>query len=160
MEDAWLQKRRKDTYRISARNPGYALLRGFLSPFLQDLTTYMVNSDVLRGMPAIYALYAGYDDLCHFAGIHSPEALKSLRETDRYFARIENTVKRAPRPYHVVVLSDHGQTLGLTFKARPWIWLEDLVDGLMKGEGDVYVGQKTHETWDKLNGLLIRFCSR
>jgi hypothetical protein len=33
-----------------------------------------VISDVLRGLPAIYALYAGYDDVCHFAGKETPEA--------------------------------------------------------------------------------------
>lgn len=151
---AWQQRRRKDPYRVSARNPAYAFLRGFMGPLMQDLATYMVISDVLRGVPAIYALYAGYDDLSHFAGLHSPEAFEALYETDRYFGRIENALKNAPRPYHVVVLSDHGQTLGLTFKNAHGVTLEELVDALIEGKGDVYEAQKTHETWDKMGALL------
>jgi len=151
---AWGQRRRKDPYRISARNPAYAFFRGFMSPIMQDLATYMVISDLLRGVPAVYALYAGYDDLSHFAGIHSPEAMEALGETDRYFARIEKALQHAPRPYHIVVLSDHGQTLGFTFENAHGVTLEDLVDALIEGKGDVYVAQKTHETWDKLSVLL------
>jgi hypothetical protein len=153
-KDAWLQKRRKDPYRVSARNFAYAFLRGFMGPFLQDLETYMVISDVLRGIPAIYALYAAYDDLSHFAGMTSPESFKCLHEMDRYFDRIEKALEAAPRPYHIVVLSDHGQTLGYTMKNKFNVSLEELVDALIKGEGEVYEAQKTHETWDKLGALL------
>jgi len=152
--EAWQQKRRADPYRVSARNPAYALLRGFMGPLLQDLGTYMVISDVLRGIPAVYALYAGYDDLSHFAGMESPESLRALEETDRYFARIESALEKSPRPYHIIVLSDHGQTLGLTFKNAHGVTLEELVDALIEGKGDVYTAQKTHETWDKMNALL------
>jgi hypothetical protein len=153
-KDAWLQKRRKDPYRVSARNPAYAFLRGFMGPLLQDLETYMVISDVLRGIPAIYALYAAYDDLSHFAGMTSPESFKCLHEMDRYFDRIEKALEAAPRPYHIVVLSDHGQTLGYTMKNKFDVSLEELVDALIKEEGEVYEAQKTHETWDKLGALL------
>jgi uncharacterized membrane protein YvlD (DUF360 family) len=151
---AWQQKRRKDPYRVSARNPAYAFFRGFMGTILQDLTTSMVISDMLRGVPAVYALYAGYDDLCHFAGMHSPDVQEALYETDRYIARIENSMQHAPRPYHIVVLSDHGQTLGLTYENAHGVKLEDLVDALIEGKGDVYVAQKTHETWDKLSIML------
>jgi len=151
---AWRQRQRKDPYRVSARNPAYALLRGFMSPIMQDLATYMVISDVIRGVPAIYALYAGYDDLSHFAGIHTPEAFEALSETDRYFARIERAMQDAPRPYHIIVLSDHGQTLGKTFENTYQVRLEELVEALMEREGEVYAAQKTHETWDKLSLLL------
>src|SRR4029453_7138140 len=57
---AWQQKRRKDKYMVCARTPWYAFFRALLGPLLQDLTTYTVTSDLLRGVPAIYALYAGY----------------------------------------------------------------------------------------------------
>jgi uncharacterized membrane protein YvlD (DUF360 family) len=152
--ERWQQKRRKDKYIISARNTFYAFLRGFMGPIMQDLATYTVIGDVLRGVPAIYALYAGYDDLSHFAGMKSPEAFRALHETDRYFARIERALAEAPRPYHVVVLSDHGQSLGPTFESAYGVKLETLVDALIAGEGDVYAAQGTDETWDKLQALL------
>ncbi len=150
----WQQKRRKDKYIVSARNIFYALLRGFMGPLMQDLATYTVISDVLRGVPAIYALYAGYDDLSHFAGMQSPESFRALHETDRYFARIERALADAPRPYHLVVLSDHGQSLGPTFESAYGVKLEALVDGLMAGTGDVYIAQGTDETWNKLQVVL------
>ena len=152
--ERWQQKRRKDKYIVNARNFLYAFFRAFMGPVMQDLATYTVISDVLRGIPAIYALYAGYDDLSHFAGMNSPEAFKALHETDRYFARIERALAQAPRPYHVVVLSDHGQSLGPTFESAYGVTLENLVDALIAGKGDVYAAQGTDETWDKLQALL------
>ena len=152
--ERWQQKQRKDKYIITARNPLYAFFRGFMGPLMQDLATYAIIGDVLRGVPAIYALYAGYDDLSHFAGMNSPEAFKVLHETDRYFARIERALEYAPRPYHIVVLSDHGQSLGPTFESAYGVNLEILVDALIAGEGDVYAAQGTDETWDKLHVVL------
>jgi hypothetical protein len=147
------QKRRKDKYRIKARNPAYALLRAFMGPVLQDLVTYTVISDILRGMPAVYALYAGYDDLSHFAGMNSPEAFEALHEIDRYFARIEHAVSIAPRPYHIIILADHGQTIGLTFENAHGTSLEKLVKGLINEDG-VFYSDNHNESWDSLNTVL------
>jgi len=110
--ERWQQIRRKDKYIISARNPFYAFFRAFMGPLMQDLATYAIIGDVLRGVPAIYGLYAGYDDLSHFAGMKSPEALKVLHETDRYFARL-------CFPTMARVWDRHSNPLmGLTWK--PW----------------------------------------
>ena len=48
--ERWQQKRRKDKYIISARNPLYAFFRGFMGPLMQDLATYAIIGDVLRGV--------------------------------------------------------------------------------------------------------------
>jgi hypothetical protein len=109
-------------------------------------------SDILRGLPAVYALYAGYDDLSHFAGMTSPEASEALHEIDRYFARVENAIAIAPRPYHIVILSDHGQTIGPTFAAAHGITLENLVKSLVKG--DIFYSDVHNESWDNLNTVL------
>ena len=63
-------------------------------------------------------------------------------------------MSHAPRPYHIVVLSDHGQSLGPTFESAYGVHLEELVDALIVGEGDVYIAQGTDETWDKLHVVL------
>ena len=146
------QRRRKDKYFIKARNFGYALLRAFMGPVLQDLVTYILISDILRGLPAVYALYAGYDDLSHFAGMTAPEASEALHEIDRYFARIEHAVSIAPRPYHIVILSDHGQTIGPTFEAAHGTTLENLVKSLVKS--DIFYSDVHNESWDNLNTVL------
>jgi len=152
--ERWQQKLRKDRYIISARSTLYAFFRAFMGPLMQDLATYMIISDALRGVPAIYGLYAGYDDLGHYAGMTAPEAYRALHETDSYFARIEQALAHAPRPYHVVALSDHGQSLGPTFLSAYGVNLDSLVEALISGEGDVYTAQGTDETWDKLHVIL------
>lgn len=152
--DAWQQKLRKDKYIISARTPFYAFFRAVMGPLMQDLITYVVISDVLRGLPAIYALYAGYDDLGHFAGKDSPEAFQALKEIDHNFSRIARALQYAPRPYHIIVLSDHGQSTGPTFQAAYGESLEQLVRRSLNGHGEVYASLDTHEAWDSINAFL------
>jgi putative membrane protein len=146
------QRQRKDKYQAPARNFAYAFLRGFLGPILHDLVTFTVISDVLRGLPAIYALYSAYDDLAHFAGMNTPEAFEELNETDRYFARIEAVLKSAPRPYHIVLLSDHGQTIGPQFRVAYGCTLEQLVKDLIKT--DIYYSDSHKDNWDAINAVV------
>ena len=148
------QRRRKDKYRVKARGLAYGFLRGFMGPVLQDLVTYTVISDILRGLPAVYALYAGYDDLSHFAGMTSPEAFEALHEVDRYFARLESAIKDAPRPYHIIILADHGQSLGPTFEAAHGKTLEHLVKELIKSDQEVFYSDAHNDSWDNLNAVL------
>ena len=112
-----------------------------MSPVLQDMVTYTLISDILRGLPAVYALYAGYDDLAHFAGMTATETFEALHEVDRYFARVENAIKIAPRPYHIVILADHGQSLGPTFESAYGKTLEQLVKELMKSDSEVFYSE-------------------
>lgn len=154
LRQAWQQRRRKDRYMIKQRNIGYAFFRGFMGPLSQDLVTYTVIGDVLRGVPAVYALYAGYDDVSHFAGMQTQDAFGMLTEIDHYFARIEKALEHAPRPYHIVVLSDHGQSEGPTFLAAHGLELNDLVQSLLKGEGKVFADLDNNEAWDNINAFL------
>ncbi len=152
--EAFQQWRRRDRYTVSARNPFYAFFRAFIGAVLQDLTTLAVMADIRRGVPAVYALYAGYDDIAHFAGMTTPEAFALLRETDHAFARIERATRHARRPYHLVVLSDHGQSEGPTFASAYGISLEKLVQGLIKGDEKVFAAVDTDEAWNNLNLFL------
>lgn len=148
------QKMRRDQYRVSARSPRYAFLRAAIGPFLQDITTYIVIGDLLRGLPAIYTSYSAYDDLAHFAGMRSPEAMQSLEEIDHYFARLENVLKIAPRPYHTIVLSDHGQSSGPTFQAAYHESLDQLVQKSLNHTSQVISPQSINDAWDKVNTFV------
>ena len=118
------------------------------------MAVYTTIADVLRGVPAVYSLFPGYDDLAHFAGIDRPEVFKVLYRTDRYFARIMRVLDKAPRPYHVIVLSDHGQSQGFTFKAKYDLTLEDLVKQLIRRETGIYASLESNEAWDSINAVL------
>jgi hypothetical protein len=60
-----------------------------------------------------------------------PDAFKVLGKLDQLFAQLERASRRAPRPYHLVVLSDHGQSQGATFAQRYGQSLGQLVEQLV-----------------------------
>src|SRR5262249_21267128 len=51
-----------------------------------------------------------------------------LRKLDQRFGLIERARRYAARPYEIVVLSDHGQTQGATFRQRNGYGLDELVE--------------------------------
>ncbi|MGW7790427.1 alkaline phosphatase family protein, partial [Streptomyces tricolor] len=63
----------------------------------------------------------------HHSGPHSRDAEKVLQRLDRSLALLERVAEHAPRPYRIVVLSDHGQSPGETFRSRYGLTLGDLV---------------------------------
>jgi hypothetical protein len=93
----------------------------------RDLQVQALIADLYAGRPVVYTTFLGYDEVAHHSGIERPETLAALRRIDRQLARIEVAAKDAPRPYHLVVLSDHGQTQGATFEDRYDTTLEQLV---------------------------------
>ena len=63
--------------------------------------------------------------------------LRGAAQHDAQLARLEKAVEQAPRPYHLVVLSDHGQTQGRPFRQRYGVELGDLVERALGG-GEVF----------------------
>ncbi len=82
----------------------------------------------MRGRPAVYATFSSYDEVAHHSGLERVDTLEALRKLDQQFGRIERARRFAPRPYKLVVLSDHGQTQGMTFKQRNGYGLDELVE--------------------------------
>ena len=70
------------------------------------------------GRPVVYSTFLAYDEVAHHSGIERHDALAVLRQVDRQLARVQSAVPDAPRPYELVVLSDHGQSQGATFEDR------------------------------------------
>jgi Type I phosphodiesterase / nucleotide pyrophosphatase len=95
---------------------------------VRDLIVYGVLTDMMRGRPAIYATFSSYDEVAHHSGLERADTLEALRKLDQQYGRIDNARRYAPRPYEIVVLSDHGQTQGATFKQRNGYGLDELVD--------------------------------
>jgi hypothetical protein len=86
---------------------------------------------MMRGRPAVYATFSGYDEVAHHSGLLRADTLEALRKLDQQFGRIAEARRYAPRPYEIVVLSDHGQTQGATFKQRNGYGLDELVERLL-----------------------------
>ena len=130
----WQQRRHKVEPRINRLERGYPLLRAAINVFLRDIATYFTILDIVRGTPAMYTLYAGYDEVAHHAGPWTRDAMLTLRQFDNQVARILRTIQtKAPRPYELLLLSDHGQSFGPTFKQRYGISLPELVKQLLPG---------------------------
>ena len=98
-----------------------------------------------EGRAAIYVDLLGYDEVAHHSGPERVDALAVLRDLDRQIGRIERTTTWTPRPYKIVVLSDHGQTQGATFEQRTGQTLAELVAELCgaaaSGDADAEAGQ-------------------
>ncbi|HEU4739217.1 MAG TPA: phage holin family protein [Solirubrobacterales bacterium] len=110
-----------------ARSRSYAFVRAWATVVQRDLQVATVVSDALAGRPVVYTTFLAYDEVAHHSGIERPDALAVLHDLDRQIARIAAACADAPRPYRLVVLSDHGQSQGETFLDRYGQTLEDLV---------------------------------
>ncbi len=106
----------------------YPLMRATMCVFVRDLVIFGVLTDMMRGRPVVYATFASYDEVAHHSGLERGDTLEALRKLDQQFGRIERARPYAPRPYEIVVLSDHGQTQGATFKQRHGYGLDELVE--------------------------------
>jgi uncharacterized membrane protein YvlD (DUF360 family) len=119
--------RRRDVRPRGHRGGLYPFIRAAMCVVVRDLIVYGVLTDMMRGRPAVYATFSSYDEVAHHSGLERTDTLEALRKLDQQFGRIERARRYAPRPYKIVVLSDHGQTQGATFKQRNGYGLDDLV---------------------------------
>ena len=104
-------------------------MRGAITVVMRDLNVATLLGDIVEGVPVVYSTFVGYDEVAHHSGIEEPDAFAVLRQHDAQLARLERAIEQAPRPYHLVVLSDHGQTQGRPFRQRYGVELEELVRG-------------------------------
>ncbi|MFV0132730.1 phage holin family protein [Streptomyces sp. HMX87] len=117
---------RKERPRVS-RGGLYPFVRAFATVVERDVVVAAVMGDMLAGRSAVYADLVAYDEVAHHSGPASRDAEKVLQHLDRAVALIEKVAEHAPRRYRIVVLSDHGQSPGETFRARYGLTLGDLV---------------------------------
>ncbi len=150
---AWRQVRRDEQPRMH-RTMTYAAVRAATTTLMQEAALFMVLSDLYRGVPAVYTTFFAYDEVAHHSGIDRDDALKVLTTLDRVIATLERAVHAAPRPYHLVVLSDHGQTMGATFRQRTGRTLGQLVTSLVHPTARLTIDEHAVEDWGHVNVAL------
>ena len=149
------QQRRRNVWPRIHRSIGYAFARAFTTVVQRDLQVQVVEFDILCGRPVVYTTFLGYDEVAHHSGIMRPDAFKVLKKLDHLFAQLERASQRAPRPYHLVVLSDHGQSQGATFTQRYGQSLGQLVEQLVaQSTLRVSGALDPDEGWDSLSTAL------
>ena len=120
-------QRRRNVWPRIHRHGTYPLLRAFTTVVQRDIAIAALMQDMVAGVPRAYATFVGYDEVAHHSGVERSDALAVLRRLDSQFARLEHARRYAARPYHFVVLSDHGQVQGATFQQRFGQTLEQFV---------------------------------
>jgi uncharacterized membrane protein YvlD (DUF360 family) len=130
------QERRDVQPRVHRGFFPYPLLRAFTNVIQRELGLAATIQDIYAGRPVIYTMFLGYDEVAHHSGTERPETLAELEKIDQAFGRLEMALQNTPRPYKIVVLADHGQTQGDTFKQRYGQSLDELVEDLTKARTD------------------------
>ncbi|GAA1407013.1 phage holin family protein [Catellatospora coxensis] len=136
------------------RAASYVALRGVTNVLLRDLNLNLAAEHMMRGAPALYCDFVDYDEIAHHAGPTRAESLASLDGIDWVLGTLEQLARSAPRPYQIVVLSDHGQSQGATFLQRYGTTLEALVRRLMVGDGADVATAPDNEQWGRVRALL------
>src|SRR4029077_5383268 len=80
------------------------------------------------------------------------ESLAALEGLDRTLRQLERLAERAPRNYHLVIVSDHGQSQGRSFADRYGLELSALCSQLMATHVGAY--ERSVEGWGRADSLV------
>ncbi len=117
--------------RLNRLHKFYPFVRGATNVLLRDISTAMLVDAISSGREAMYTTFIGYDEIAHHSGPDSAAAHRSLSGIDKAIRKVfEAAALSKARPYEVVILSDHGQTFGATFKQRYETTLGDYIKSL------------------------------
>ena len=132
----------------------YPVARAATNVALRALATSLVLEEMFRGTPVIYVDYTDYDEIAHHSGPERAETLDALDGVDRVIRSLARAGEDTPRPYKFVVLSDHGQSLGATFRQRYGQTLQQVVAGLMGGVVHTHNAVDPLDVWGPIAGVF------
>lgn len=149
--EGFLQHARKERPRIN-RFGYYPFIRALATGVLRELSIFALAGDMIRSLPAMYATFVGYDEVAHHSGVARKDAMRVLKGLDKMFEWLEGLGELTNRSYNFVVLSDHGQSNGATFRQRTGKTLEEVVGELV--DLRTFSPPSEDETWLRVNSLL------
>ena len=117
----------------------YAAVRAGANVVLRETTTDILTSEILTGdIDTAYSTFMGYDEIAHHSGVEDEDVWNALKQIDMQISRIESAISMSDRDYNLVILSDHGQSNGATFKQRYGITLGNYVRTLLPDDLKFY----------------------
>lgn len=129
----------------------FAGLRAATNVLQRDLNTAVIAEEMRKGTKSIYVDYVDYDEIAHHAGMFRLESLAALDGLDRVLGILERLAAHASRRYHIVVVSDHGQSQGQIFQDRFGTDLGQVCSKLMDKE--VATLDAPVEDWGRVDSL-------
>jgi uncharacterized membrane protein YvlD (DUF360 family) len=153
----YFQARRQRTRDIKpriSRGMPFPFLKASTTTIMKDMVVDLIIGEMGRGTPVVYADYLGYDEVAHHAGPERPESMAQLDAVDRIMRSLSRAAEDAPRDYHFILVSDHGQTQGAPFEDRYGIGLEELTRSLMEGDVSSLDASNDVEGWGPINSFL------
>ena len=132
----------------------YAGMRAASNVLLRDVNVSLIIEEMYRGANVIYADFTDYDELAHHCGPERIESFEALDGVDKAIGTLAKAAENAPRPYKFIVLSDHGQSLGATFKQRYGKSLGEVVRDLMSGRATLIQAKTQGEGSTFVNSFL------
>ncbi len=126
---SWQQRRNDVTPRLNRLAHAYPFVRAATTVFMRDIAANLTILDIIRGAPSIYVTWPGYDEVAHHSGPWTKDAFSVLSTYDQVIGRVRETInQKAPRQYDLVILSDHGQSFGATFKQRYGVSIKEFIE--------------------------------
>lgn len=123
------QQLRKEAPRLNRLAHFYPFIRAATTVLMRDVSASLTILDIVRGTPALYVTWPGYDEVAHHSGPWTHDAFHTLTQYDNVIRRVRDAIERkAPRPYELIILSDHGQSYGWTFKQRYGKSLKEFIE--------------------------------
>lgn len=153
------QGRRQRVRGVEPRIPRkgvYVVLRGLTNVMLRKLNLSLVAEEMANGAPIIFVDFVDYDEIAHHAGPERPEAMRAIEGLDGVLGALEQVARRVGTRYELVVVSDHGQSLGRTFTDLTGGTFPQLVTRLLAGDaGEPAVACSTEggEDWGPINAF-------
>ena len=131
----------------------YAAIRSGANVVLREATTEVLTSEIIRGdIDTAYATFMGYDEIAHHSGVEDDDVWGVLKQIDLQFSRLISAIELSERDYKLVILSDHGQSNGATFKQRYGLTLGSYVRKLLPEDLKVF---KTEYNIDHFRDAII-----
>ena len=131
----------------------YAAVRAGANVVLREVTTDVLTSEILTGnIDTAYATFMGYDEIAHHSGVQDNDVWGALKNIDLQFARLTSAIEMSDRNYEMVILSDHGQSKGATFKQRYGITLGNYVRKFLPDDLKIF---KTEYNIDHFRDAVI-----
>ena len=135
------------------RTAVYAAVRAGANVVLREVTTEILTGEILAGnIDTAYATFMGYDEVAHHSGVEDDDVWGVLKQIDLQIQRLTSAVEMSDRDYKLVLLSDHGQSNGATFKQRYGISLGNYVRRLLPDDLKVF---KTEYNIDHFRDAVI-----